>query len=63
MQYEVTLHRVVEHETVYRVEADDEDEARELVLAGTYDEVTEYSEQGEMEDPEVVSIEEKDEEL
>jgi hypothetical protein len=55
--YEVTLHRVVEHETVFRVEADSLDEAADLVLAGTYDEVVQDSEQGEMEDPEVTSIE------
>jgi hypothetical protein len=55
--YEVTLHRVVEHETIYRVEADNIDEASDLVLSGTYDEVVQDSEEGEMEDPEVTNIE------
>jgi hypothetical protein len=57
MIYEVTLHRVVEHSTTFRVEADDIDEASDLVLSGTYDEVVQDSEEGEMEDPEVTSIE------
>jgi len=56
MIYEVTLHRVVEHETVYIVDADDPEEAEEMVLSGNYDEVVEDSEQGEMEDPEVVDV-------
>ena len=55
--YEVTLHRVVEHETTYRVEADDEDQAEIFVLNGEYDEIVEDSEEGEMEDPEVTNIE------
>ena len=55
--YEVTLHRVVEHETVYRVEANSEEEAEDFVLSGDYDEVVQDSEQGEMENPEVTSIE------
>ena len=54
--YEVTLHRVVEHETIYRVEAESEEEAENLVLTGYYDEIIEDSEEGEMEDPEVVDI-------
>lgn len=56
--YEVTLHRVVEHETVYRVHAESEEEAEELVLRGDYDydEIVEDSEQGEMEDPEVIDV-------
>ena len=54
--YEVTLHRVVEHETIYRVEAESEEEAENLVLTGYYNEVTEDSEEGEMQDPEVVNI-------
>lgn len=54
--YEVTLHRVVEHETIYKVEAEDEEEAESLILSGYYDEIIEDSEQGEMEDPEVVDI-------
>lgn len=55
--YEVTLHRVVEHETTFRVKANDVDEASDLVLSGTYDEVVQDSEEGEMEDPEVTNIE------
>lgn len=47
--YEVTLHRVVEHETVYRVNANDEEEAEELVLTGDYDKVISDSEMGDME--------------
>lgn len=54
--YEVTLHRVVEHETVYRVHAESEEEAEELVLCSDYDEIVEDSEQGEMEDPEVIDV-------
>ncbi len=57
MIYKVTLHRVVEHETIFSVNADSEEEAEELVLAGIYEEVIEDSEQGEMEDPEVTNIE------
>ena len=57
MTYEVTLHRVVEHTTTFRVEAEDADEASDLVLAGTYDEVVQDSEEGEMEDPEITNIE------
>lgn len=55
--YEVTLHRVVEHETTFRVEANDVDEASDLVLSGIYDEVVQDSEEGEMEDPEITNIE------
>jgi hypothetical protein len=55
--YEVTLHRVVEHTTTFRVEADSIDEASDLVLSGTYNEVVQDSEEGEMEDPEVTLIE------
>lgn len=54
--YEVTVHRVVEHETVYKVEAKDEEEAESLTLSGYYDEIVEDSEQGEMEDPNVIDI-------
>lgn len=54
--YEVILHRVVEHTTTFRVKADDVDEASDLVLAGTYDEIVQDSEEGEMEDPEVVEV-------
>ena len=55
--YEVTLHRVVEHETIFRVKASNEDEAEELVLSGDFDEVTADSEIGELEDPDVLNIE------
>ena len=56
MTYEITLHRVVEHLTTYRVNADSEEEAEEYVLSGDYNEVTQDSEEGEMEDPEVVDV-------
>ena len=55
--YEVTLHRVVEHETIFRVKASNEDEAEELVLSGDFDEVIADSEIGELEDPQVLDIE------
>ena len=55
--YEVTLHRVVEHTTTYRVKANDEDQAEDFVLNGEYDEIVQDSEEGEMEDPEVTSVE------
>lgn len=55
--YEVTLHRVVEHETVFKVKADDEDQAEIFVLNGEYDEIVQDSEEGEMENPEVTNIE------
>lgn len=55
--YEVTLHRVVEHETIYSVVASDEEEAEALVLSGNYDEIINDSEEGEMEDPDVIDIE------
>ena len=54
--YEVTLHRVVEHTTIYRVNANSEEEAEEYVLTGYYEEITQDSEEGEMEDPEVVEV-------
>lgn len=56
-EYEVTLHRVVEHETVYRVKADSEEEAADFVLGGEYEEVVQDSEEGEMENPDVVGVE------
>lgn len=55
--YEVTLHRVVEHETVFKVKADDEDQAEIFVLNGEYNEIVQDSEEGEMENPEVTNIE------
>lgn len=54
--YEVTFHRVVEHETTFRVKASNEDEAEELVLSGNYDEITHDCEEGEIEDPEVIDV-------
>ena len=56
--YEVTLHRVVEHETVYRVMASNEEEAEKLVISGNYDEITHDCEEGEVEDPDVIDVEE-----
>ena len=56
MIYEVTLHRVVEHETTFRVKANSEEEAEDFVLNGDYDEIVQDSEEGEMENPEVVDI-------
>lgn len=47
--YEVTLHRVVEHETIYRVKASNDEEAEELVLTGNYDKIISDSEIGDME--------------
>lgn len=55
--YKVTLYRVVEHETIFRIKASNEEEAEELVLSGNYDEVIADSEIGEVEDSEVLSIE------
>ena len=57
MTYEISMHRVVEHETVYKVTADSADEAEELVMSGYYDEIIADSEEGEMEDPSIISIE------
>lgn len=55
--YKVTLHRVVEHETIYNVVASNEEEAEALVLSGNYDEIIHDIEEGEMEDPDVIDIE------
>ena len=55
--YKVTLHRVVEHETIYSVVASNEEEAEALVLSGNYDEIIHDIEEGEMEDPDVIDIE------
>lgn len=54
--YEVTLHRVVEHETIYKVEANNSEEAVDLVCSGDYDEVISDCEEGEMETPEVIDV-------
>ena len=54
--YEVTLHRIVEHETVYRVKAKNEEEAEALTLSGYYDEVVQDSEEGEMQDLDVTDV-------
>ena len=56
MIYEVTLHRVVEHTTTYRVNADSKEEAEDYVLSGDYDEITQDYEEGEMEDPGVIEV-------
>lgn len=56
MIYEVTLRRVVEHETVFMVDADDPEEAEDMVLHGDYDDIVDDSELGEMEDPEVLDV-------
>ncbi len=55
--YKVTLHRVVEHETIYSVVASNEEEAEALVLSGNYDEIIHDVEEGEMEDSDVIDIE------
>ena len=55
--YEVTLHRVVEHETTFRVKADSEEEAEDFVLNGDYDEIVHDSELCEMENPDIISVE------
>ena len=56
MIYEVTLHRVVEHETTFRVKANSEEEAEDFVLNGDYDEIVQDSEEGEMENPDIVDV-------
>jgi hypothetical protein len=38
------------------VDADDPDEAEDMVLHGDYDDIVEDTEQGEMEDPEVLDV-------
>lgn len=55
-EYEVSMHRVVEHETVYKVTADSADEAEELVMSGNYDEIIADNEEGEMEDSNIIEI-------
>lgn len=55
--YKVTLHRVVEHETIYSVVANNEEEAEALVLSGNYDEIIHDVEEGEMEDSDVIDVE------
>ena len=55
--YKVTLHRVVEHETIYSVLASNEEEAEALVLSGNYDQIIDDTEEGEMEDCDVINIE------
>lgn len=57
-KYEVTLSRIVEHETIYRVLASNEEEATNLVLEGNYDEITHDAELGDVEDPDVSNVEE-----
>ena len=55
--YKVTLHRVVEHETTYSVLASNEEEAEALVLSGNYDQIIDDTEEGEMEECDVINIE------
>ena len=55
--YEVTLHRIVEHETVYRVKASNEEEAKELIMSDNYDELISDSELADIEDSDVTNIE------
>lgn len=55
--YKVTLHRVVEHETIYSVLASNEEEAEALVLSGNYDQIIDDTEEGEMEECDVINIE------
>lgn len=54
--YEVTLHRIVEHETIFRVEAENEDDAIERTLSGDYIEIVEDYENGDVEDPQVIDV-------
>lgn len=58
-KYKVTLHRVVEHETTYTILASNEEEAKALILSGNYDNIIDDSEEGEMEDPKVINIEQE----
>ena len=57
-KYNVTLNRVVEHETIYRVLASNEEEAIELAMDGNYDEIIHDAELGEVSDPDVNDVEE-----
>ena len=57
-KYNVTLNRVVEHETIYRVLASNEEEAIELAMDGNYDEIVHDAELGEVSDPDVNDVEE-----
>lgn len=56
--YKVTLHRVVEHETTYRVLASNEEEAIDLAMDGNYDEIVHDTELGEISDTDVDNVEE-----
>lgn len=57
-KYNVTLNRIVEHETIYRVLASNEEEAIELAMDGNYDEIVHDAELGEVSDPDVNDVEE-----
>ena len=57
-KYNVTVHRVVEHETIYQIEADSDEEAEEFAIEGYYDEIISDFEEGEMEDPNIIDIKE-----
>jgi len=57
-KYNVTLSRIVEHETTYRVLAGNEEEAIDLALDGNYDEIIYDTELGEVSAPDVNDVEE-----
>ena len=54
--YKVTLHRLVEHETIYKVTAESEEDAEIKILEGYDEEVIEDSEIGDIQDPDVIDI-------
>lgn len=54
--YDITFHRIVEHETTFRVLASNEEEAIDLILDGNYDSIISDAELGEIEDPDVTDV-------
>lgn len=54
--YDITFHRIVEHETTFRVLASNEEEAIDLILDGNYDSIIGDAELGEIEDPDVTDV-------
>ena len=54
--YDITIHRIVEHETTFRVLASNEEEAIDLILDGNYDSIISDAELGEIEDPDVTDV-------
>ena len=54
--YDITFHRIVEHETTYRILASNEEEAIDLILDGNYDSIISDAELGEIEDPDVTDV-------